>query len=187
MLSPGPAVGRGSTCSLPYEKPSHAAAHGSSPAGELGERSSSGVTLLKCLYSRMPLPSVDPFATILTVSCAFARPRGSLAYRPISCAIRLRDWVEEEVLQHFDLVRASHLSSAAGNVPVDYPDCLDKLLPILARLGYRVEAADPWEMLGFAKLEGPDHSEISITLRDRAARALLSLALSGQWKEDERV
>ena len=36
----------------------------------------------------------------------------------------LREWVEDEVLQHFELVQASlHSPGAVSDVLIEYPDC----------------------------------------------------------------
>ena len=72
----------------------------------------------------------------------------------------LREWLEDKVLQHFELAHAStHSTNSASGVHIEYPDSWDKMSTILKHLGYHVHANDPWEVLGFARPDRPDPSE----------------------------
>ncbi|CAK0862987.1 unnamed protein product [Prorocentrum cordatum] len=68
----------------------------------------------------------------------------------------LRDWVEEGIIQHSSLAQAAGVSDPSmAALPIEYPDNLISLMPILAKLGFCPDATDPWEMFRFAKMELP--------------------------------
>ena len=64
--------------------------------------------------------------------------------------------LELEVLQHLPPVALAH-ADRRGDLPATLPANLDKLNISLGKLGYDLALVDdPWELLGFACLEGPD-------------------------------
>ncbi|CAK0797650.1 unnamed protein product [Prorocentrum cordatum] len=108
-------------------------------------------------------------------------PPPGLAPQPAREAL-LKEWVENGLLQHFDLVQpASLMNSDTQGLPVTMPASYADLLVLLNKLGYNFEQNDHWTSLGFARLEGPDPTAVDIIARGRAALTLVSLAASPGW------
>ena len=98
----------------------------------------------------------------------------------------LREFVEREVLQHLDLVRAGQLIvPAPAQLIVDYPTDWPALQRIFERLAYDVDTQDPWRRLGLAMYEGPDPTPEMLAARARTARLLGSLATPATWAADD--
>ena len=98
----------------------------------------------------------------------------------------LRQFLEEDTLRHFDLVRSAvQQDPQAAAVAVVQPARMRDLEQQLRRQGYRVDARDPWALLGFSPLCGSEPTEGDITSRARSASLLLSLAEGGGWSMDD--
>ena len=92
----------------------------------------------------------------------------------------LRQFLEEDTLRHFDLVRSAvQQDPQAAVMAVVQPARMRDLEQQLRRQGYRVDARDPWALLGFSPLCGSEPTEGDITSRARSASLLLSLAEGG--------
>ena len=99
--------------------------------------------------------------------------------------IALRDWVEDEVLQFFPLVQAAQDSNNSDSIaPIKFPASLHDAKMMLKKLGCDLTNGDPFLLLGFARLEGPDPAVISIGARGRTAKTIL--AMHAQWPEEDK-
>ena len=88
---------------------------------------------------------------------------------PLPLAL-LREFVSQELLQHFDLVRAVEASTTAGGqVEISYPGSWPDLQRTLVKLAYAPDSPDPWRFLGLAMYEGPVPSSGLLAARARAA------------------
>eukprot|EP00959_Pyramimonas_sp_CCMP1952_P307193 6429662-Pyramimonas_sp.AAC.1 len=58
---------------------------------------------------------------------------------------------------------------------------------LLSKLGHQLDSGDPWALLGLARLEGPEPSEVLISKRARSALSVLSMAEVGGRQEAEVV
>ncbi|CAK0901088.1 unnamed protein product, partial [Prorocentrum cordatum] len=109
-------------------------------------------------------------------SAAAATPPGGGEALQAGRTALLREWQEQDVMQHMPLVAAARVN-ASDDLPVELPTDVPVLLNLLEKLGYSFTVDDPWQLLGFARLEGPAPSELSIASRLRSARYLLSAAI----------
>ena len=84
------------------------------------------------------------------------------------------EYVEEELLRSADLVTARFAVAAAPRVPT-WQELTDEhaLLRLLSVLAYNVEDADPWKILGLARLEGPRPTVSLLNSRKDVAIKLL--------------
>ncbi|CAK0817329.1 unnamed protein product [Prorocentrum cordatum] len=91
-----------------------------------------------------------------------------------------------EMLHHFQLIQPLVDGSAdARSLPIRLPTGVIELQVILTKLGYHTKSQDMWEFLGFAKLEGPDPTDVDILARGRAASTLISLISASDWPQDD--
>ncbi|CAK0855113.1 unnamed protein product, partial [Prorocentrum cordatum] len=75
----------------------------------------------------------------------------------------LRGWVEQEILHNFDLIQlVAGASVDAQSLPIRLPTNIAELQAILIKMGYNPDAQDSWELLGFARLEGPTPTDVVI-------------------------
>ena len=111
--------------------------------------------------------------------------RASNALLPVAY---LQDLVDQEILQHFDLVQAATTAGghASSQISVAYPQNWDELNLLLQRLAYDCALPDPWAMLGFGPLAGPAPSEQAIMARTRTASLLCSLAQELSWPQPDK-
>ncbi|CAK0805666.1 unnamed protein product, partial [Prorocentrum cordatum] len=87
-----------------------------------------------------------------------------------------REWAEQEIIVHFELIQAMVISDPSVNqLPIALPKDLDALKMICRKLAYGLGASDPWVCLGLARFEGPVPSEQLIAARLRTALALCDL------------
>ena len=94
----------------------------------------------------------------------------------------LKTFIEEEILNHFDLVQASSADGTmAQSVEVVYPQNWEQLRSLLSKLAYDSETQDPWRRLGLAMLDGPEPTAIIIGVRERSALLLSGLAEQAGW------
>ena len=103
----------------------------------------------------------------------------------------LREFLESDVLQHFALAQAAQTSNsgidpAANAHPLALPSDYSQLDSIMTKLGYQVSHANHWTVLGFAQLEGPKPTELSVANRIRTARLLLQAGIGSRWAETEK-
>ena len=98
----------------------------------------------------------------------------------------LTDWLEDEVLQHFDLIQAQEQVAKSDNeIQFAFPVSWEKLEGILKRIGYMPFDVDHWRALGFAMFDGPDPTETTISSRARTAAHLCDLAAGAAWSSDD--
>jgi len=94
----------------------------------------------------------------------------------------LQSFIDAEVAQHLELVRAaSRQGDAVANVVVQYPGNWSQLRLLLQKLAYDPTAEDPWRRLGLAMYEGPKPGEQLILERARVAQLLCDMAARAQW------
>ena len=101
----------------------------------------------------------------------------------------LQDFVADEILQHFELVRAM-VNSVNGDLGagIAYPSDWAQLKVILAKLAFDVDTADPWRRLGLAMYEGPTPDELLIARRQHIVTTLASLSAQASWaRSDQRM
>ena len=96
----------------------------------------------------------------------------------------VRDFVEAEVLHHFQLVAAARGDPQQPAVEVKYPVDWASLASILSKLGYDLDTDDYWQRLGLARLEGEEPTELIIENRHKAAVQLCSLT-SPHWTQQD--
>ena len=97
------------------------------------------------------------------------------------------EWVEQEILSHFELVQARVLCDpAVGDLHVVLPTDVVALEQICHKLAYVIGSTDPWLRLGLARFEGPAPSEQLIAARLRTALVLCDLTLVSPLDDAER-
>ena len=94
--------------------------------------------------------------------------------------LALAQLVENEALQHFELVQAA-VRPEDRAVPLLFPRTWLMLERVLKKLAYFTNSDDDWKVLGFALYEGPEPSPQSLHSRARVAQILLSLAQQTDW------
>ena len=101
----------------------------------------------------------------------------------------MQEFVEAEVIQHLDTIRANLSASPSDNAAeVRYPTTWVQLKVLLSKLAYDVETEDPWRRLGLARFEGPDPTAAIIAARLRATTLLCGLAAKAGWTlEDQQT
>ena len=96
------------------------------------------------------------------------------------------DFVEDEVMRHFELVQAAQLANSTGHdAEVAVPDSWVRIKGILGKLAYDDESSNPWRCLGFGALEGPEPSEHNIGVRAQMATMVCSMGLWQDWPREE--
>ena len=101
----------------------------------------------------------------------------------------LMNFVEQEILQYFPLVNAQISSGALGTdigVGITYPKTWKDLQGILVKMGYGRHSDEPWQLLGMARLDGPDPTLVDISHRARTVELLCGLSKHTTWTEDDR-
>ncbi|CAK0910358.1 unnamed protein product, partial [Prorocentrum cordatum] len=131
--------------------------------------------------------------TAAAVAAVDAVAAGTVTPNPASIPLLLRgqvfqQWLDQEVLHHFELVQACALAAASpAALAVEYPCNWAALHTILKKLGYAEAAPDPWQSLGFARNDGPEPSAQSVAARARTAIQLCELSRKANWSEADRA
>ena len=95
--------------------------------------------------------------------------------------------LEADILRHFPYVQAGAAGDPqAARAAVSVPEGMDDLKMLLRKQGCKLDARDPWSMLGMGPLCGPEPCEQDIASRARIACLLLSLARGSSWGGEDR-
>jgi hypothetical protein len=100
-------------------------------------------------------------------------------------------WLEDEIMTHFELVKAV-VDSTSNNdtgpaIPITFPRDWAGLENILKKLAYNMSTIDHWACLGLAMYEGPEPNEGIINSRIRTANLLCDLALKSNWAAQDKT
>jgi len=99
----------------------------------------------------------------------------------------LQLFLEADTLRHFDLIRAAAaLEPLVAQAAVSLPGSMQDLVRLLRKQGYRLDARDPWTILGLSPLAGQEPTEMGIAARARTAALLLSLVEGTTWTPEDQ-
>ena len=100
----------------------------------------------------------------------------------------LQLFLEADTLHNFDLMRAAAaMEPQLAQMAVSLPGNMEDLVGILRKQGYRLDAKDPWTILGLSPLAGQEPTEMGIAARARTAALLLSLAEGTTWTPEDQA
>jgi len=96
----------------------------------------------------------------------------------------LTDFIEQEILQHFDLVQAVQATRREPDaLAIVYPRTWKDLSRILKKMAYDPWTQDVWKKLGFAMFEGDTPTKSRILARARTGVMLCRLADKASWSQ----
>lgn len=98
----------------------------------------------------------------------------------------LREFIEAEVLQHFELIQAISEEPGArqaAQLAIQVPQSWADMQLLFKKLAYDPVTSDPWRRLGLAMMSGKDPTPMIIAARVRTARLLHGLAGRGGWSQ----
>jgi len=163
------------------EMPAHRAVAGSS----LGNNGDAGAVLWSQPLSQSSGTGLSQGVQQIALSAMVPPPATMAPSGPVAVDFPtsiLQSFIDAEVAQHLELVRAaSRQGDAAANVVVQYPGNWSQLRLLLQKLAYDPTAEDPWRRLGLAMYEGPKPGEQLILERARVAQLLCDMAARAQW------
>ena len=96
---------------------------------------------------------------------------------------RLQDFVEQEILVHFDIVQPAQViaGQAVRDLQLVPLSSWDAVSVVLKKLAYDPETTCPWSRLGIGCMEGPEPNEVAIHARAETARLICEHVSSLSW------
>ena len=94
---------------------------------------------------------------------------------------------EADILRHFAYVQAGTVGAPQGTrAAVGVPGSMGDLKELLRKQGFKLDADDPWSVLGMGPLCGPEPCALDISSRARIAVLLLTLAEGPSYSDADR-
>ena len=137
------------------------------------------------LASTAPAPppglGARPAATSTATATATATGTAPAAGPPLVPWEAIQELLEDGILRDLELVQGGAATASALRAVGGLPSGWLELRGLMEKMAFHLQASDPWAMLGFGPLVGPEPTELGVVSRVRLGMLLLDLGNATTW------